>query len=119
MVARVDPASVRPEGRSSPTDIDRERARSYADHAIRGLRDGLEKSLFDVHLSGLHGASIQRLYIKLVLRGLTRWLAETLTYSDLVTYAHHVVSQDGPPTALPDTAASTFLRSIARIFDER
>lgn len=129
MLARVDPASVRPEGRSSPTDINRERVRANADQAVRCLRDGLSKSVLDVHLSGLHGASIQRLYIKLVLRGVTRWLAETLTRDDLVAYAHHVAFQDDAPTTstapasklqlLSDKAVATFLRAMAKLVDER
>ena len=127
MVARVDPASVRPERRSSPTDIDRERVRANADQTIRCLRDGLSKSVLDVHLSGLHGASIQRLYIKLVLRGLTRWLAETLTHDDLLAYAHHVASQDdvaNPASAsklqlLSDKAVAALLRAMAKLVDEQ
>jgi hypothetical protein len=126
MVARIDTASVRPEGRSSPTDIDRERIRANADHAIRCLRDGLNTSLLDARLSGLHGASIQRLYVKLVLHGLTRWLVETLSPSDLVAYAHHVASQDDAPTAAPtrlqrmsDKAVAAILGSMAKIVNER
>jgi hypothetical protein len=131
MVARLDPASVRPERRSSPTDIDRERVRANADQVIRCLRDGLSKSVLDVHLSGLHGASIQRLYVKLVLRGITRWLAETLTHDDLVAYAHHVAAQDDPPTTSPpsasaaklqllsDKAVAAILRAMAKLVDER
>jgi KaiC/GvpD/RAD55 family RecA-like ATPase len=127
MVARIDPAQH--ERRSSPTDLDRERVRAHVDQVIRCLRDGLSRCVLDVHLSGLHGASIQRLYVKLVVRGLTRWLAETLTRDDLVAYAHHVASQDGAPTAgttsasrlltLSDNAAAILLRAMAKLVEQR
>ena len=78
--------------------------------------------MLDVQLSGLQGASIQRVYVKLLLRELTRWLAGTLTRGDLVAYAHHVDSQDGhahsSSRSMTDKAAAAMLRALARSIDE-
>jgi len=79
-----------------------------------------------MHLAGLHSASIQRTYVKLVMRGVARWLAETLTHDDLVAYAHHVVAQDGASASpsgaklnlLPDKAVAAMLRALARLVSE-
>jgi hypothetical protein len=100
--------------RSVPTDIDRERIRVLAEQAVKSLRQGLAQSVLDVRLTGLHGASIQRVYVKFVLRGLVRWLAETVSAADLVTYAHHVTSQDGA-AAEQDRAIAALLRCLARL----
>ncbi len=128
MVARVRADEARLGSRSVPTDVDRDRLQANADRVVECLRQGLSTSLLDVTLAGLHGASIQRIYVKLVLRGVVRWLSETLTHDDLMAYAHHVSAQDGPATPvgvsagkfrlLHDKAMSTVLRAMARLVDE-
>ena len=104
--------------RSLPTDLDRERIRAKVETAMKCLRDGLHASVLDVQLSGLQGASIQRVYVKLLLRELARWLAGTVTRGNLVAYAHHVDSQDGhahsSSRSMTDKAAAAMLRALAR-----
>ena len=92
--------------RSLPTDLDRERIRAKVETAMKCLRDGLHASVLDVQLSGLQGASIQRVYVKLLLRDLARWLAGTVTRGD--GHAH------SSSRSMTDKAAAAMLRALAR-----
>lgn len=101
MTLAVSPRTLPASWRTVPTDDDRKRIQALADEALVAMRSGLHKALFDGRASvgSLHSASVQRLYLKSLVRGLVRWIAETQSQAAVRESAHHVADQDGPEAA--------------------
>jgi hypothetical protein len=123
--SRSWPASTR----SAPNDEDRARLQALATEAVTAVRAGFNRALLDARsgLGGLHSASVKRVYLKLVLQGVVRWMVETQSRDDLMASAHHVVVQDGP-TEPPvvygrvrlsvDKVTCALLRAVAKAVDD-